>query len=321
MPFITDMITMVDSTTATYTQAAYQSVVGAHSVEIHLVLVAYVALFGWGVMTGRIEMPIKQAAQHLLLMLIVFGLATRWDIFSVWFYDVFTTGPNRLIAAVSNGNVNPQGQLSNVYDQGMRAADDLFQAGGWRAVMPLLLGGAVALCTVLIVGYALFLIVLAKLALAVLLAIAPVFIMFLLFPATRNFFNSYLGQVMNFAMVPVLVYGILALALSIITMALSQFNSANMSQGALTVSSYVVLSEFIVFVILMQVMGMASALGGGLQLTTLGAVGNAYQKLWGGQGAQAARQKLGEKLGRGARAAKDYADRKMGRGKSMVGRR
>lgn len=321
MPFITDMITMVDSTTATYTQAAYQSVVGAHSVEIHLVMVAYVALFGWGVLTARIEMSLNHAARHLLTLLIVFGLATQWDIFAVWIYDVFTTGPNRLIAAISNGNINPQGQLSNVYDQGMRAADDLFQAGGWRAVMPLILGAAVGICTVLIVGYALALLVLAKLALAVMLAIAPLFILLLLFPATRNFFTSYLGQVINFSLVPVLVYGILALALSIITMALSQFNSTNLNNGALTVASYVVLSEAIVFVILRQVMGMASALGGGLQLSTMSALGNAYQKLWGGKDAQEKRQKLGEKLGRGARAVKDYTDAKMGRGKSMVGRR
>lgn len=321
MAFITDMITLVDSTTASYTQGAYQAVVSAHSTELHLVLVAYVALFGWGVMTARIEMSLNQAAKHILLMLLVFSLATRWDIFSVWFYDVFTTGPNKLISAVSNGSVNPQSQLSNVYDQGMRAGDDLFQAGGWRAVMPMILGGAVMVCTVLIVGYALFLIILAKLALAVLLAIAPLFIMFLLFNSTRNYFNSYLGQVMNYAMIPVLVYGILALALAIINMALRQFMSANLTQGALAVSSYVVLSEIIVFIILLQVTGMASALGGGLQLSSMSAVGTAYQKLWGGGGAQARRQKLGKKLDSVGRAAKDYVDKKMGRGKSMVGRR
>jgi hypothetical protein len=111
------------------------------------------------------------------------------------------------------------------------------------------------------------------------------------------------------------------LALAIITLALSQFNSANISNNALEVSSYVVLSEVIVFVILMQVLGMAAAMGGGLQLSTMGALGSAYQKLWGGQDAQRRRQKLGQKLVSGGRAVKDYASRKLGGSKSLVGKR
>lgn len=321
MAFITDMLTMVDSTTANYTQAAYNAVASTHSLEIHLVLVAYIALFGWGVLTQKIEMTISAALRHVITMAIVVSLSTRWDIFAVWIYDVATNGTNKLIAAVSNNTLNPQAQLSNVFDQGMNAALQLFQAGGLRAWLPYLLGAGVYLATLLAVGYALFLLVLSKLALAVLLAIAPLFLLLLLFNATRNFFTSYTGQVINYALIPVFVYGLLALALAIIELALSQFNSASPTVGALSVSSYVVLTEVIVFVLLMQVKGMAASLGGGLQLSTMGAIGSAYQKLWGGQKAQSRRQQLGEALGRRAEAVKGYADRAMGRGKSLVGRR
>lgn len=318
MAFTDDILNLVNSTAESYTRAAYQAVVGAHSVEIHLVLVAYVALFGWGVMTQKIEMSLQGAARHILLLVFVFSLATKWDIFAIWMYDVFTNGPNKLVAALSGGRVNPNAQLGDVWDKGMGAAWEMIRAGGWSSVAPKLLGAAVAICTVLVVGYAMFLLVMAKFALAVLLAIAPLFLMLVLFESTRNFFTTYLAQVINFALIPVLLAGFLALALSIISLAIERFNVIDATNG-FTVGSYVVLAEAIVFVLLMQVMGMASALGGGLQLATMGAVGSVARKL--GAASRPLAKKLGGKLASGGRAAKNYVANKMGRGKSMVGRR
>ena len=320
MSFAGTILNDINVTVAGYTQQAYGAIVAAHSTEIHLVLIAYVALFGWAVMTQKIELSLGTATRHILTMLIVVTLATRWDWFSLFIYDVLTDGPSKLMRTFSGGAGGTSEMLDSIFLRGVSAAQRLWKEAGLDAWSPAFLGAAVYLATFLVVAYALFLIILAKIALAVTLALAPLFILPVLFSATREFFTSYLRQVMNFALVPVLVTAFLALSARVIERSFNQFAAAPPA-SALYETSFVVLVEAIVFVLLMQVQGLASGIMGGLQLSSMGAMGSAYQKLWGGKDAQARRQKLGEKLGRGARAVKDYADRKMGRGKSMVGRR
>lgn len=320
MSFAGTILNDINATVAGYTQQVYGAIVAAHSTEIHLVLVAYVALFGWAVMTQKIDLSLGAAVRHILTMVIVVTLATRWDWFSLFIYDVLTDGPSKLMRALSGGAGGTSEALDNIFLRGVNVAKTLWKEAGLDSWLPAFLGASAYLTTFLVVAYALFLIVLAKVALAVTLALAPLFILPVLFNATREFFTSYLRQIMNFALVPVLVTAFLGLFTRVIERSFAQI-AAVPPAGALYEVSFLVLVEAILFVLLMQVQGLASGIMGGLQLSSMGAMGSAYQRLWGGKDAQARRQKLGEKLGRGARAVKDYADRKMGRGKSMVGRR
>ena len=86
-----------------------------------------------------------------------------------------------------------------------------------------LVGAVVFIGTVLMTGAALVLVILAKLALAVLLALGPVFIMLYLFSATRGFFEGWIRQLANFSLLIVLTFGVLALILKIIEPATAAF--------------------------------------------------------------------------------------------------
>ena len=67
--------------------------------------------------------------------------------------------------------------------------------------------------TLVSVAYALYLLVLSKIALAILLGLAPLFFLFLLFDATRDFFVHYLRQVFNFALIPIFTAAVLSIML------------------------------------------------------------------------------------------------------------
>src|SRR5207248_2816619 len=112
--------------------------------------------------------------------------------------------------------------------------------------------------------------VLAKLALAVLLGLAPVFFLLLLFQSTRDFFTAYLRQVFNFAMIPVFTSGILSLSLKIVNDAITRLQATLASHtghgGPDCV--YALLCLAVLFMLLHQVMGLSSGVAGGLQLSS-----------------------------------------------------
>lgn len=70
-------------------------------------------------------------------------------------------------------------------------------------------GGAIWLSSALFVGYAVFLIVYSKIALLVMLALAPVFIIMLLFRGPSRFFSGWLTATLQVMLVPVLLYAFL----------------------------------------------------------------------------------------------------------------
>jgi type IV secretion system protein VirB6 len=118
--------------------------------------------------------------------------------------------------------------------------------------------------------YAAFLMALGKIFLAVLLAIGPIFVLGLLFEATKGFFQSWLNQIMN----SIFKFA-LAVAVVRLIMAINQIYISSMDLSAPNVpSSLPVLAiSLISLLVLTQVPSLASALGGGVAVSTLGAVG------------------------------------------------
>ena len=133
-----------------------------------------------------------------------------------------------------------------------------------------MIGYSVFYATLIAIGYALFLLVLAKLALAVLLGLAPLFFMLLLFQTTREFFTQYLKHLFNFAMIPVFTSAVLSLMLKIVQDAITQLQATLASQTGHggPQSIYVILCFVVLFMLLHQVMGLSSAIAGGLQLNS-----------------------------------------------------
>jgi type IV secretion system protein VirB6 len=135
-------------------------------------------------------------------------------------------------------------------------------------------------------GYAAFLIVLSKVALAVVVAMGPIFICCLMFEGTKKFFEAWLGQALNYALVS-------GLTVSVIKLLFGMY--ANVAAGTLTasdgaefsfasVASLLILSV-ICFLILMQVQTIASALAGGVSISTMGAANWASGKAQSAAGA------------------------------------
>ena len=130
-------------------------------------------------------------------------------------------------------------------------------------------GAAVWVLMGLLCVYTMFLVALSSVALAVLLALGPLFIGLLLFESTRRFFEAWLAQLANYALISILTVLVAALLLQIVESYAQQ--TAARGAAILTVDALdMVLVAVLVFLLMRQVMPIAAALAGGIALSTFG---------------------------------------------------
>jgi len=261
-----DILTKVDAITLGFTAKAYQAVVNAHSTELRLLLVVYFALYGWAVMQGLVPLTMGALARHILKVGIIYSVATNWGTFTVFCYNLFTSGPDKLMSALVGGS-NPSAQLGVVFDKGMSSASLIYENAGKLDMGQMSVAFVLMICTVLLTAYALFLLILSKLGLAVLLSLGPIFVPFALWPSTKGLFQSWLNYLINYALIPVLTLGILGLIVSILTDAVQKIQEVG-DRPLIYHTFPFLLTGVITLLLLAQVTRLASTLGGGVALST-----------------------------------------------------
>jgi type IV secretion system protein VirB6 len=119
----------------------------------------------------------------------------------------------------------------------------------------------------ILIGFAIFLIVLSKMFMWLLLALAPLFIILLLFGVTTRFFSGWLSALVQYFLVQVLVYAFLAFYVSLIQQTIDTLNSvANSKSATWATIGPVVLFAIIGILLLSQINNMAAAIAGGVPI-------------------------------------------------------
>lgn len=290
MGFATDILTRTDTVIVGYTSGAWSALVSSHMGTIRAALVLYISIYGWCVLNNWIETTLSDAWKHVLKMAIVFAVATTWGWFHMFFYDVFVNGPDSFIASLTGGDTSRTG-LDNVFDTGFKAANKIFEASNWFDLAQISIGLLIIFLTVVTVGYALFLLILSKFAIAIILAIGAMFLVLYLFNTTRTLFSSWVNSLFNYALIPILTFSLLHLMLRIMKSYTDQLAVAAAS-GKMTFADVpgFFLFGVITLAVLMQVPNMAAGLAGGLGLTTAGApmamaAGGYLSSRWAAKGA------------------------------------
>jgi type IV secretion system protein VirB6 len=243
--------------------------------EPAVVTLATVYVMGWGYLhlMGRTDEPFLVGARRIALLVLVLGAGLRLWLYNTVLVDTFYLAPTQLAAAVV-GAGDPVGTIDAIWDSGGIVADNLWDkaAGIGFGDFGFYLAGAVvwvlvgALCV-----YTMFLIALSSIALAVLLALGPLFIALLLFEGTRRIFSAWIAQLANYALITILTVMVAALLLKIVQSYVNQ--TAARGAAILTVDALnMMLVAVLVFLVLRQVMPIAAALAGGVALNSFGLV-------------------------------------------------
>ncbi|HEY3949589.1 type IV secretion system protein [Phenylobacterium sp.] len=180
-------------------------------------LALYVLLYGFAILRGAISEPFVDFAIRSLKLAFIVMLATTAAYSTVVTTPLFHTLPDTLTQAIS-GAATPD--VGAAFDQFFgRAAylgEKIARTGSPTDLGPFVMAGAVYLMGALAAALGFGVVMVAKVALALLIALGPIFIACALFDASRRFFFGWLSQAVNYVVLFALIITVFQLILSLV---------------------------------------------------------------------------------------------------------
>jgi len=239
----------------------------------------YVMVWGFLQMTGRTDEAFVAGLKRIVTLAVVLGVALRLWLYNAVVVDTFYEAPTQLAAAIV-GSSDPVRAVDAIWEQGGAVAGYLWSKGNYfsSSIGFYLAGAAVWALIGLLCIYTMFLIALSRIGLSVLLALGPLFIAMTLFNSTRRFFEAWVAQLANYALISILTVLTAALLLRIVQSYAAQ--TAALGDALRTVDSLnMALVSALVFLFMRQVMPIAASLSSGAALTTFSTMSRAVA--WG----------------------------------------
>jgi type IV secretion system protein VirB6 len=264
-----------------YINAVCESYVGENVVAVARVvgpflttmLVLYVALWGFASMRGLIKEPANEFVNRVVKLIAILGIGFNMANYNTLITNTFLHGPDEFVAGLArspgtNGVISGLDAMLN--DGLMLTARFWAKAGVLDGDFGMyLIAAAVIIMTIVVTAYAFFLMALSKVVLTAVVAIGPVFFIGLLFEATAGFFNSWLRQLANYFLVPVLVVMVNLLVMKLFAVAAS--GPAAMTSSADVAEIFPFLAMGLVCLLaLASVLSIAAGLAGGVSLSSFG---------------------------------------------------
>lgn len=202
-------------------------------------LVIAVALFGYRLLLGR--GVLSDSIGLVIRIGIVLTIATSWSAWQAVAYDTLARAPTRIAADLLTGTatIDPLLGVQAILDR-LESASVGFRTRAGIA-SPLVGGPAASSMTLTVSAFVLTLstvglLVVARLVLAIMLAIAPLMAGFLLFDATRGMAEGWLRTMVAAALVPLFVLTLVSIETAILLPLIARL-SAEQSAGLYAATS------------------------------------------------------------------------------------
>ncbi|MEW5687698.1 MAG: type IV secretion system protein [Pseudomonadota bacterium] len=184
---------------------------------LRVALILYVLLYGFAILRGAISEPLMDFAIRSVKLALVVMLATT-PAYGSWIAQPLFHGlPDALARAVGGGAV---GDAGAAFDQFFNRAAFLGEKIAEQVTLtdwlPLLMSGGVWTCGALAAALGFGIVTLAKVALALLVALGPIFIACALFEASRRYFFGWLSQAVNYLVLFALILAVFQMVLAIV---------------------------------------------------------------------------------------------------------
>lgn len=201
---------------------------------------------------GLLDSPFLDVAVKMLKVSIIVSIALSAPLFQKYIIDVLLTLPDDLVASVVSKSVTGtpviagQGAaqaIEQLFDLGCEKAGMYFDAfsigimpGSSTNLMPLVEGLMVFIGTLLCVIMGTLWLFIAKVVLALMLGVAPIFIVMLAWQPTQQYFFSWLNTVFNTVITTIFVIAIFSIFIAIFNVQLNALevtqDTANFSEAA-----------------------------------------------------------------------------------------
>ncbi len=197
-------LTAVDCIAGQVSEQAFNRLFGPEGelgTVLPILLTLYVAFFGISLMLGRSNLSVRAVIPKMMTIGLVLTFATSFAAFQTVFYNLIVLGPNYIAGIITDtggadATANFAAKLDIVFlavQEASTGQEDIsaFSPPGmmWLGAMLLLLGTVGLLVT-------------ARIGLALLLAVGPIFVVLALFNGTRGLFVGWLKGLVMLALAP-----------------------------------------------------------------------------------------------------------------------
>ena len=176
----------------------------------------YVVLYGYLVLRGSVQDPVLEFAFRAMKLAIIVMLVKNAGEYQTYVTNVFfDILPREIAQALNTGTTPSASTFDSLLDKGQASATDIWSRASWPVDIVTGVGGMMVIgVSFLVAGIGYVVSLYARLALAIVLAIGPIFIALAMFQSTRRFTEAWIGQLANFVILQVLVVAVGALLIS-----------------------------------------------------------------------------------------------------------
>lgn len=278
--FFSSTLNTVDAVIGHFVSNAYVELMQENAGMITLAFTFYVMFIGYQFLTHTHHLHIMTIIKQMIVMLCVYALLMNWKLYQLFVYDIFTIEPENIAKTLIQsahqyqlgGNITRV--MDGIFESIITATTNLFGQISFSisGMAFIVYGMLVFIIGLLLCIFTLLLFIYAKMMMAVVLALGPIFILFILWEPTKDLFAGWLRQLITIALIPIVTSGILALMLSVIDVTLPGINKATEELQFYGIAPFLGLALATVL-ILSQVFRICASLGGGITLVSLSAGG------------------------------------------------
>ena len=215
------------------------------------------------------------ATIRLIKQLLIVNIAVGAGTYSSLVLANLQAAPDYFVDKLGGGTGGTAADtLDSIIDHALTTADHLISLSSFSItdlkVMPAICALALYFFIVPVIAFTSFQIVLTKIAMAILIAVGPLFILGLLFEGTKKFFESWAGQVVTYALTSALVIAGVRLLFGMFDDVTNQLAGLDAADIGLASLVSVILIGVINVLVILQLPSIAAGLAGGVALQSLG---------------------------------------------------
>ncbi len=252
--------TFVDGKLDTFLNERTASAIAVVAGPLRVALVLYVLLYGIAILRGAISEPIMDFAVRSLKLALIYMLATTVAYTSYVTTPLFHTLPDTLTQAISGAGVPDVGAaFDQFFGRAAYMAQKIGQTGSAVNLAPWILAAVVYVVGAAVSALGFGVVMIAQVALALLIALGPIFVACCLFDASRRYFWGWLSQALNYVVLFALIITVFQLILSLVAQEWAQIDGQNPMSGGLI---FIALS-LLAAIFFLQTPAIAAGIAGG----------------------------------------------------------
>lgn len=232
----------------------------------------YVVVMGFAIMRGETNETLQSFLWRLFRMALIASIALSVGMYQ----DIVITASDGIVGALlhsMSGFESVGALVDNIAEPFATLGQQIWSkavVGFWPHFGLIAAAGAVAIAELLVVSVGLGFYLMAKVALALLLAMGPVYILCAMWPSTEKYTESWIGQVLNYVILKVLI-GVCILMLTDFASSFAAHIQVNADAvNVIKGTSALLICCGALTIVMFNLPQLASALAGGASISGIG---------------------------------------------------